>query len=400
MPSFDDLPSLQLDSGALSRLELFLSGALWPQPRYILPTAAALVAAPMLAAGPRLLLRDASNVRLAVFTARAEVPGGLAGDLEVIEAPRHADWPQYRQGAETFRRGLGEGAVAVVLRGFPSIELEEQLRASGAPVAIHILEGGPVDHFARVRAAELLAASLAPARAMVQILPAGPDLEPALIDRVARNYGATRILAEPDGGALRPDIAALAAEALPPPARQGFCVWFTGLPSAGKSTIADQLCILLREHGRRLTNLDGDVVRTHLSKGLGFTREDRDVNIRRIGWVASEIVRHGGAAVVAAVSPYAASRDDARRMVGGNFVLVHVATPAELCEERDVKGFYQQARAGKLTGFTGVDDPYEIPGNAEITLETAGRTPLDNARHVLTYLQERGWVIQSASAIR
>ena len=345
--------------------------------------------------GDRLLLRDANNVRLAVFTARAGTPTGIAGDLEVIEAPRHADFPRYRQRAEPFRNALGAGGVGVALRGFPSEELAAEIRALGRPVAIHVIEPGPVDHFARVRAAEVFAAGLG-VKSAIQLLPfAGED--DALLERILRNYGATQVIRD-TGQTYRPAIAALMAEAIPPPHRQGFCVWFTGLPSSGKSTIADQLAIMLRERGRRLTILDGDVVRTHLSKGLGFTREDRDTNIRRIGWVAAEVARHGGAAVVAAVSPFAGSRDDARRMVGENFVLVYVATPAEVCEERDVKGFYRQAREGKITGFTGVDDPYETPANAELTLPTADRTAGQNASEVLAYLVARGWVIESSFA--
>ena len=383
MPSPDDLPSLQIDDATLGELELFLNGAYWPQPRFIL------IPPQPMEAGERLLLRDANNVRLAVFTARSDSQTGIIGDLELIEAPRHAGFRQYRQRAEPFRNALGAGAVAVALRGFPTLELEAELRATARPVAIHVIEPEPVDLFARVRAAEILKANLEK--------PAAIQLLPHANERVLRNYGATRVIPE-SGQTYRPEIAALMADAVPPPHRQGFCVWFTGLPSSGKSTIADQLAILLRERGRRLTMLDGDVVRTHLSKGLGFTREDRDVNIRRIGWVAAEIVRHGGVAIAAAVSPYAASRNDARRMVGASFVLVHVATPAEVCEERDVKGFYQQARAGKITGFTGVDDPYEIPANAELTLLTAGVDAGSNARLVLDLLVAHGWVIESTFA--
>ncbi len=389
MPSFDDLPSLQIDDATLGELELFLNGAYWPQPRFILRPDKPL------APGERLLLRDGNNVRLAVFTARNETAMGIVGDLEIIEAPRHADFPQYRQKAEPFRSAVGAGAVAVALRGFPSVELEAELKAAGRPVAIHILEPGPIDHFARVRATEIMLASLGIPGA-IQLQPFAPASD-ALLERVLRNYGATQVIKE-SGLTYRPEIAALMAEAMPPPHRQGFCVWFSGLPSSGKSTIADQLTILLRERGRRLTMLDGDVVRTHLSKGLGFTREDRDVNIRRIGWVAAEVVRHGGVAIVAAVSPFAASRDDARRMVGENFVLVHVATSAETCEERDVKGFYQQARSGKISGFTGVDDPYEIPANAELTLPTESSSAEENARVVLRRLVEHGWVVESTFA--
>ncbi|MBA2556413.1 MAG: adenylyl-sulfate kinase [Chloroflexi bacterium] len=172
---------------------------------------------------------------------------------------------------------------------------------------------------------------------------------------------------------------------------RGFCVWFTGLSGSGKSTTAEVLTVLLLEHGREVTLLDGDVVRTHLSKGLGFSREDRDINVRRIGFVAAEIVRHGGVAVCAAVSPYRAARSDVRNIVGSErFIEVYVDTPIEVCEERDVKGMYAQARHGTLAGFTGVDDPYEPPRDPDVTLQTVGQTPQANARRVLDALVERG----------
>ncbi|NMC80874.1 MAG: bifunctional sulfate adenylyltransferase/adenylylsulfate kinase, partial [Chloroflexi bacterium] len=160
----------------------------------------------------------------------------------------------------------------------------------------------------------------------------------------------------------RPEVAKILAEVSHPLHQRGFCVWFTGLPSSGKSTIAEILAIKLMEYGRQVTVLDGDVVRTHLSKGLGFSKEDRDTNILRIGFVATEIVRHNGVAICAAVSPYSATRNQVRAMLGnGNFVLSYVATPVAVCEQRDVKGLYARARRGELKGFTGVDDPYEPP---------------------------------------
>jgi len=178
--------------------------------------------------------------------------------------------------------------------------------------------------------------------------------------------------------------------------KNGFCVWLTGLPSAGKSTIAGALVQLLNERNRTLTVLDGDVVRTHLSAGLGFGRQDRDTNIARIGFVASEIVRHQGGVICAVVSPYDAARKLVRCMVdkaGGNrghFVLVHVSTPLEICEERDVKGLYAKARSGSLHGMTGVDDPYEPPDDADVTLDGSAGTPEASARMILDTLCERG----------
>ncbi len=191
----------------------------------------------------------------------------------------------------------------------------------------------------------------------------------------------------------RPEVAEILAETYPPRHRQGVCLWFTGLSGAGKSTTAEVLTVLLLEHGRQVTVLDGDVVRTHLSKGLGFGKEDRDINIRRIGYVAAEIVRHGGVVVCAAVSPYRATRDDVRTMVGSeHFVEVFVDTPLAVCEGRDVKGMYAKARRGEIKDFTGIDDPYEPPEHPELTLDTVGHTPEDNARRVLEYLRTRGFI--------
>jgi sulfate adenylyltransferase len=178
---------------------------------------------------------------------------------------------------------------------------------------------------------------------------------------------------------------------MPGPNGRGVCVWFTGLSGSGKSTTANALVGLLEERGREVTVLDGDVVRMHLSKGLGFSREDRDTNVRRIGFVAAEVVRHGGIAITAAVSPYRATRDEVRAMVGPErFVEVFVDTPLEVCEARDVKGWYARARAGEVSDFTGVDDPYEPPAHPELHLLTEETTQEANARLVLAELERRG----------
>ena len=191
----------------------------------------------------------------------------------------------------------------------------------------------------------------------------------------------------------RPETAAILAEMSPPQHEQGFCVWFTGLSGAGKSATAEALTSLLLERGRQITVLDGDVVRTHLSKGLGFSREDRDTNIHRIGFVAAEIARHGGAVVCAAVSPYRAARNQCRTMVGPDrFIEVFVDTPIEVCEQRDIKGLYAKARRGEVKGFTGVDDPYEPPHNPELVLDTVKQSVEENARRILGQLVERGFV--------
>lgn len=191
----------------------------------------------------------------------------------------------------------------------------------------------------------------------------------------------------------RPEVAGILSAAHPPRHRQGFCLWFTGLSGSGKSTTANILTIMLLEHGRQVTVLDGDVIRTHLSKGLGFSKEDRETNIRRIGYVASEVARHGGGVICAAISPYRATRNECRTMVGSDlFCEVFVATPLEVCEDRDPKGMYALAREGQIKGFTGVDDPYEPPYNPEITLDTVNCSAEENAERIISYLLDRGFI--------
>ena len=197
----------------------------------------------------------------------------------------------------------------------------------------------------------------------------------------------------------RPEVASILAQAHPPRHLQGFCLWFTGLSGAGKSTTAEILAVRLLEHGRQATVLDGDVVRTYLSKGLGFSKEDRDTNIRRIGFVAAEIVRHGGGVICAAVSPYRTTRNECRAMVGADrFIEIYVATPLEVCEARDTKGMYRQAREGRIKNFTGINDPYEPPHNPEIILDTVGRTAEENAGLIVSYLVEQGLVLPAPAA--
>jgi adenylylsulfate kinase len=170
---------------------------------------------------------------------------------------------------------------------------------------------------------------------------------------------------------------------------QGFTLWFTGLSGSGKTTIARIIGPEIERRGVLVDHLDGDVVRTHLSKGLGFSREDRDANILRIGFVSKLLTRHGAGVIVAAISPYAETRDMVRDMIGsvGNFVEVYVATSLEECARRDVKGLYAKAFAGEIKEFTGVSDPYEAPDHAEVVVETEGRTPEESAAFVISELE-------------
>jgi adenylylsulfate kinase len=174
----------------------------------------------------------------------------------------------------------------------------------------------------------------------------------------------------------------------------GYTLWFTGLSGAGKSTIAEIVGARLEEAGRDVEYLDGDVVRTHLSKGLGFSKEDRDTNIERIGWVASRLTRHGAAVLVSAISPYEETRRKARSMVEefGTFVEVYVEASVEKCAERDVKGLYEKAFSGEIKEFTGVSDPYEAPESPELRVDTESMTPEESAELILGKLAELGLV--------
>ncbi len=177
---------------------------------------------------------------------------------------------------------------------------------------------------------------------------------------------------------------------------QGFTLFFTGLSGSGKSTIANGLMIKLMEHGkRRVTLLDGDVVRTHLSSELGFSKEHRDINVKRIGYVASEITKNGGIAICAPIAPYHSSRNFNRSLISnvGHYVEIFISTPLDVCEERDTKGLYALARAGKIKEFTGIDDPYEAPENAEINLDTSSISPEDAVNQIFNYLLEKGFVV-------
>ena len=171
----------------------------------------------------------------------------------------------------------------------------------------------------------------------------------------------------------------------------GFTIWFTGLSGSGKSTLSTLLQERLGERGRNVEILDGDIVRTHLSKGLSFSKEDRDTNIKRIAFVCSLLTRNGVATVSAAIAPYREARAWARKEIG-NFVEVYVKCPIEVCRERDVKGLYKLADEGKLKGFTGVDDPYEEPEHPELVVETDKETPAQSVQRILLKLQELGYL--------
>lgn len=182
-----------------------------------------------------------------------------------------------------------------------------------------------------------------------------------------------------------------AASAQRPCQYKGFTLWFTGLSGAGKTTISEEIQKAFRERGIKHEVLDGDVVRTHLSKGLGFSKEDRDINIRRIGFVCHLLTRNDVVAIAAAISPYRSIRDENRQLIG-NFVEVFVNCPVGVCEERDVKGLYKKARAGEIKEFTGVSDPYEPPVNPEVVCDTVNESVEECTEKILGALRKLGYI--------
>ena len=198
-----------------------------------------------------------------------------------------------------------------------------------------------------------------------------------------------------------PEVVRELRRSFPPRHKQGVTIFFTGLSGSGKSTIANILLTkFLEMGGRPVTLLDGDLVRKHLSSELGFSKEHRDINIRRIGYVASEITKNGGIAICAPIAPYDATRKHVRQLIDpyGGFVLVHVATPIETCEERDRKGLYAKARAGIVKEFTGISDPYEVPADAEVVINTAELSAEESAQEIILHLEQQGFIGVSAES--
>ncbi len=181
---------------------------------------------------------------------------------------------------------------------------------------------------------------------------------------------------------------------------RGAVLWFTGLSGAGKSTLAEAVAPRLLAEGKKVESLDGDVVRTHLSKGLGFSREDRETNVSRIAFVAHLLQRNGVFALVSAISPYRVTRDSARQLIGADFVEIHVAPPLEECIRRDVKGLYAKAIAGDIKEFTGISDPYEAPTSPELVLDTSQMSIAEGVERVITRLRELGFLPQSSVVSR
>ena len=294
------------------------------------------------------------------------------------------------------------GRVTVPVAG-PLTEADlERIRTAGAPVLLLVLagHGTPQD----LSSVGLIRATLAAAEllddAVVVTAPVASrgdaDADHAFGQQVVSAYAPGDVLGVAGEGELPAEVAAVVDFDRPPVDRQGLVLFFTGLSGSGKSTLARALHDLILERGERtVTSLDGDVVRRNLSAGLTFSKEDRETNIRRIGWVAAEISRHGGVAICSPIAPFDETRKQVRQMVdeaGGAFFLVHVATPLEECERRDRKGLYAKARRGEIPEFTGISSPYEEPADADVRVDTTGRTIEDALGDVLRGLYDAGFL--------
>lgn len=434
-PDLSSLPVVVLDAAELDHLELVADGiagaagypgheADVPLPAGLsLPAATAAAVAP----GGRLLLEDAEAVPLAVLTVdtvrrRDDGSADASGSVTLLRPATHGPFRRLRRTPGEVREALADLVPAVLVTERPLFPDEPTVRAAvqnGRPVVVLALVGSGRRPWPSapglVRGLRAALPALPDRSLLVTVpLPAyrGADRDHRAREAVALAYGADRLLEPPAMAEHELDAAldALEQDDRPVPAavaralrgarlplhHRGLVVLFTGLSGSGKSTVAKGVHeALLESSDRTVTLLDGDVVRRHLSKGLGFSRADRDLNVRRIGFVAAEVARHGGLALCAPIAPYAETRAALRGMAeeaGGTFVLIHVSTPIEVCEARDRKGLYARARAGLIESFTGVSDPYEEPDDADLTLNTAEQSVEEAVDRVLDLLRLRGLV--------
>ncbi len=366
--------TVRLAADELARLECVAAGLL-PAELFSVPAAGT-------AGEAELVLLDLEGVARARLRPLSELvaDGRVGGALELLGAPTAPTYAGLRRTPASVS-GLTRG----VLAADPPPAQDLRVALGDEPVLLLAAAGAAraddAAHHRSIRAWQRLADELGDA-AVLAVTPVPADASDLERSAVAAAYGVTLL-----------DVRSAPAEV---DAGAGAVVMLSGLSGSGKSTIAAALVALLtEERGRTVTLLDGDVVRTHLSKELGFSKADRDTNIRRIGWVAAEVAKHGGLAVCAPIAPYAATRAAVRAMVesqagAGAFVLVHVATSLEECERRDRKGLYAKARAGLIPEFTGISDPYETPTDAEVVIDTTDTTPQAAAAVVAAHLSENG----------
>ncbi|WP_222432138.1 adenylyl-sulfate kinase [Leekyejoonella antrihumi] len=294
----------------------------------------------------------------------------------------------YRAPAEVRAEALADGSTSVIVDR-PLVATDVASYDEGQPLLLLVLAGPSVEPSSRALATIRSALAIGGLRRNTRVVAiplsaARARANPELLGSVVAAYS-------PQSAARLADVMTEASE--PADETAGLVLFFTGLSGSGKSTVARAVRnAILERDGRPVTLLDGDVVRRNLSAGLGFSPEDRETNIRRIGWVAAEIAHHGGLAICSPIAPYDSTRKDVRRMVaerGGTFVLVHISTPVEECERRDRKGLYAKARAGEIPNFTGISAPYEEPDDADLVLNTSAVTVADGRDQVLHLLARR-----------
>jgi sulfate adenylyltransferase len=383
----------------LADLELLTNGALAPVTGFNQPGSPVTLELPDALAGREVELVDPEGLPLA--TLRAD------GSLAALAHPQHGPFRRLHLTPEQTRERHAGATFVPVVDALTETELD-RLRAVDRPVVLLALTGPGTPELSPVA---LLRASLAAARHVpgtsVVAVPLASHGDPQVdhqlgVDVVAAYAGPDPVLTLGDADGDYPDdIAAIVDSDQPSPDRRGLVLFFTGLSGSGKSTVAQAVIDSLLESGERtVTSLDGDVVRRNLSAGLTFSRSDRETNIRRIGWVAAEISRHGGVAVCSPIAPFDATRRDVRAMTeaaGGAFFLVHVATPLAECERRDRKGLYARARRGEIPDFTGISSPYEEPADADLRIDTTGRSIEDCRDEVLDALATAGYVSSSVA---
>ncbi|GGO79106.1 adenylyl-sulfate kinase [Nocardioides deserti] len=388
----------------LDDLELLVTGALAPLSRFDEPGSPVTLTLPDDVAAPA---AEAGAVELVdpegLPLARVNVPGG---EVEALTHVQYGPFRRHYLSPAQVREAYAGRTFVPVTDALTEAQVED-LRALGPAVLLaYVGAGTPALSPVGLIRASLAAADLLADAAVVAVPLAAhgdAELDHQLGVQVAHTYAAgdpVHALAEPADDAYPPSIAAIVDFDRPEPADQGLVLFFTGLSGSGKSTLARALMDRLLEQGTRtVTSLDGDVVRRNLSAGLTFSKADRETNIRRIGWVAAEISRHGGVAVCSPIAPFDETRQQVRAMVedaGGAFFLVHVATPLEECERRDRKGLYAKARRGEIPEFTGISSPYEDPADADVRVDTTGRTIDDALADVVEALREAGYLDLSA----
>ncbi|WP_309649444.1 adenylyl-sulfate kinase, partial [Nocardioides sp.] len=383
----------------LDDLELLANGALAPITDFNEPGSPVTLTLPPLvveeaAAAGAVELVDPEGLPLARV-----VMGATSWAVEPLTHAQYGPFRRYYLSPAEVRERYAGRTFVPVADALTDAQLREV--ADLGPVVLVALVGHGTPDLSAVALVRATLAASGDLDAAVIAVPLASHDDPETDHRLGVQVVATYAGPDPvhgltEGGDVSPEVAAIVAADQPGPEAQGLVLFFTGLSGSGKSTLARALMDKVLEQGQRsLTSLDGDVVRRNLSAGLSFSKTDRETNIRRIGWVAAEISRHGGVAVCSPIAPFDETRQQVRQMVdeaGGAFFLVHVATPLEECERRDRKGLYAKARAGEIPEFTGISSPYEEPEDADARVDTTGRSIEDALDDLVLALRDAGYL--------